>query len=103
VTCFLCASFEPFPRRWKQGGLHLSEDGVRWAPGLRLRGGGSPLPSPVVVGTVRGVVGRERMHVKAGFFQVIEATTDRGDLRMAVPKDSVALVVNHLRSGSPDA
>jgi hypothetical protein len=38
------------------------------------------------------------MYVKPGFFQVIEATTDRGDLLLAVPKDSVALVVNRLRA-----
>ena len=99
ITCFLRASFEPLPGRWKQGGLQLDQDGARWAPGSRLRGGGSPLPSPVLVHTVREVRGGERLHIKPGFYQVIEADTERGELRLAVPKDSVALVVEGLQSG----
>ena len=99
VTCFLRASFDPLPRTWKQGGLLLDQDGARWAPGRWLRGGGSPLPSQVHVESVRDVTGDERLHVKPGFFQVIEAATERGDLRLAVPRDSVALVVERLTSG----
>lgn len=99
VTCFVRASFDPLPRRWKQGGLQLDQGGARWAPGFRLRGGGSPLPSPVRVEFVREVTGSEGWRIKPGFFQVIEAATERGDLRLAVPRDSVALVVERLTSG----
>lgn len=99
ITCFVRASFDPLPRRWKQGGLQLDQDGARWAPGFRLRGGGSPLPSRVRVQTVREVMRGETLRIKPGLFQVIEADTDRGDLRLAVPKDSVALVVEWFRSG----
>ena len=52
VTCFVCASFDPLPGKWKHGGLHLDQDGARWAPGFLLRGGGSPLPSPMRVQSV---------------------------------------------------
>jgi len=99
VTCFLRASFDPLPRRWKQGGLKLDQDGARWAPGFWPRGEGSPLPSQVQVQSVREVTGREGLHIKPGFFQVIEAATAPGDLRLAVPRDSVALVVERLTSG----
>lgn len=99
MTCILRASFEPFPQKWKQGGLQLDGTGIRWARGLRLSGGGTLLPTPVTVRTVREVEGAERIHVKARFFQVIEASTALGDLLLGVPKDSVALVVDRLRSG----
>jgi hypothetical protein len=97
ITCFVMASFDPLPRRWKQGGLHLDETGARWSAGFWPRGGGEPLPSEVDVKLVREVTGvREGLHVKKGYFQVIEARTDRGDLYLAVPRDSVALVVERL-------
>jgi hypothetical protein len=99
VTCFLRASFDPLPRKWKQGGLQLDQDGARWAPGFWMRGGGSPLPSQVHVQAVREVTGDEGLHIKPGFFQVVEAVTERGGLRLAVPRDSVALVVERLTSG----
>lgn len=99
ITCFLRASFDPLPGKWKHGGLHLDQDGARWVPGLRLRGGGSPLPSQVRVQTVREVKRGEALRIKPGFFQVIEADTERGSLRLAVPRDSVALVVERLVSG----
>jgi hypothetical protein len=57
------------------------------------------LPSQVHVQSVREVMGREGLHIKPGFFQVIEAVTERGDLRLAVPRDSVAVVVERLTSG----
>jgi hypothetical protein len=97
VSSFLQASFDPLPRWWKQGGLQLDQDGARWAPGLKLRGGGSLLPSPVHVESVREAAGRERLRLKPSF-QVIEAATERGDLRLAVPRHSVALVVERLTS-----
>lgn len=99
VTCFLRASFDPLPRRWKQGGLHLNQNGARWAPGLRPRGGGGlPLPSQVSVRTVREIAGDESWHIKVGIFQVIEADTEAGELRLAIPRDSVALVLERLTS-----
>ena len=57
------------------------------------------MPSQVHVRSVREVTGDEGLHIKPGFFQVIEAVTERGDLRLAVPRDSVALVVERLTSG----
>ena len=36
------------------------------------------------------------MHVKARFFEIIEASTARGPLLLGVPRDSVALVVECL-------
>jgi hypothetical protein len=41
---------------------------------------------------------RDGWNIKPGVFQVIEAVTERGDLRLAVPRDSVALVVERLTS-----
>ncbi len=104
VSCFLCAAVEGLPQRWKMGGLQLDASGIRWAPGMRLRGGGSLLPSSLQVQTVREVRGwgRERMYVKHRIFQIIEATSDRGRLQLAVPRDSVALVVNRLRADTKD-
>jgi hypothetical protein len=99
VTCFVRSSFDPLPRKWKQGGLQLDGAGMHWAPGMRMRGGGSLLPSPLQVKGVREVEGGERMRVKAGFFQVIEVNTASGELLLAVPRDSVALVVDRLRRG----
>lgn len=96
VTCLLRASFDPLPRRWNQGALQLDHDGARWAPGLRIRGGGCHLPLPVRVRAVREVTGGERLHIKPNFFQVIEAETERGELHLAVPRDSVSLVVERL-------
>jgi hypothetical protein len=54
------------------------------------------LPPKVRVQVVREVAGREALRIKPGFFQVIEADTERGNIRLAVPRDSVALVVERL-------
>jgi hypothetical protein len=51
---------------------------------------------PVRVRAVREVTGGERLHIKPNFFQVIEAETERGELHLAVPRDSVSLVVERL-------
>src|SRR5476649_479284 len=96
VACFLCATFAPLPQRWKQGRLQLDVDGVRWAPGLRSREGGSLLPSPLRTESVRNVRGWERIHLKADAFQVVEVKTDKGEIRLALPRDRVALVVDHI-------
>ena len=87
------ATFDPFPRSWKRGHLILNKDGVRWAPGVRLRTAGTPLPSPIRVGKAREVQGPEKMHVKGRFFQVVEGTTVDGELLFGVPRDSVDLVI----------
>jgi hypothetical protein len=57
------------------------------------------LPSQVYAQSVREVTRSEGLRIKPGFFQVIEAATEQGDLRLAVPRDSVALVVERLTSG----
>jgi hypothetical protein len=96
IGCFLCATFAPLPRRWKQGRLQLDADGVRWGPGLRRRDGGSLLPSPLRVQTVRDVRGWERVHIKADAFQIIEVGSDKGEIRLAVPRERVPVVVDHI-------
>ncbi len=101
VGCFLCGTFAPLPRRWKQGRLQLDADGVRWGPGLRRREGGSLLPSPLTVHAVRDVRGWERVHIKAGAFQILEVTTDQGEIRMAVPRERVPVVVDHIQATRP--
>ena len=98
VGCFLCATFAPLPRRWKQGRLQLDVDGIRWGPGLRRRDGGSLLPAPLTVGAVRDVHGWERVHIKAGAFQIIEVGAVQGEIRLAVPTERVPIVVDHIRT-----
>ena len=97
VGCFLSATFEPLPKRWKQGRLQLDADGIRWGPGLRGRAGGLLLPSPLRIQAVRDVRGWERVHIKAAF-QIIEVGTDHGELRLAVPHERVPVVVDHIRA-----
>jgi hypothetical protein len=57
------------------------------------------LPVPMSVQSVRDVARGDGLHAKPDFFQVIEAATERGDLHLAVPRDSVALVLERLTSG----
>jgi hypothetical protein len=101
IGCFLCATFAPLPRRWKQGRLQLYADGVRWGPGLRRRDGGVLLPAPLTVRAVRDVRGWERVHLKAGAFQVIEVGAEPGEIRLAVPRERVPLVVDHMQATGP--
>jgi len=103
VACFLCATFAPLPRRWKQGRLQLDADGVRWGPGLRRRDGGVLLPSPLEVQVVRDVRGWERVHVKAGAFQVVEVGSEQGEIRLAVPRERVPVVVDHIRASGQNS
>ena len=100
MSCALSASFHPFPPELQLGGLHLDASGARWAPGTRLHGGGEFLPVPIRVQGIREVVGDEKRRVKARFFQVIETATSMGPIRLAVPRDSVALVVERLSVGA---
>jgi hypothetical protein len=57
------------------------------------------LPLPISVQSVREVARGDRLRAKPGFFQIIEAATERGDLHLAVPRDSVALVLERLTLG----
>jgi hypothetical protein len=98
VGCFLCGTFAPLPRRWKQGRLQLDVDGVRWGPGLRRRDGGLLLPAPLTIQAVRDVRGWERVHIKADSFQIIEVGTVQGEIRLAVPRERVPVVVDHIRA-----
>jgi len=98
VACFLCATFAPLPPRWKQGRLQLDVDGVRWGPGLRRRETGLLLPNPLRVQVVRDVRGWERLHIKANAFQIVEVGTDQGQIRLAVSRESVSAVVDHIRA-----
>jgi hypothetical protein len=98
VACFLCATFAPLPPRWKQGRLQLDADGIRWGPGLRRRETGLLLPNPLRVQVVRDVRGWERLHIKANAFQIVEVATDQGQIRLAVSRESVSAVVDHMRA-----
>jgi hypothetical protein len=97
VGCFLCGTFAPLPQRWKQGRLQLDADGVRWGPGSRGRDVGSLLPSPLRIRTVREVRGWERIHIRSDAFQIVEVETDRGEIRVALPRERVPVVVDHIR------
>jgi len=98
VGCFLCGTFAPLPRRWKQGRVQLDVDGVRWAPGMRRRDCATLLASPLRVEAVRDVRGWERVHIRADAFQIIEVGADQGEIRLAVPRQRVAIVVEHIRA-----
>jgi hypothetical protein len=103
VACFLCATFAPLPPRWKQGRLQLDIDGVRFGPGFRGREGGSLLPRPLTIDAVREVRGWERIQIKGGAYQVIEVGTDQGGIRMAVPRERVGEVVDHIHATGPQS
>jgi hypothetical protein len=110
VSCFVRASLESFPQKWKQGGLILDEGGARWVPGIRVRtlearshsDGGLPLPTSFrsleMIEPKRwskfGTMLVEGRRVRP--FQIIRATSAMGDVFFAVPRDSVVLVVEHL-------
>jgi hypothetical protein len=99
VTCFLRASYDPLPRKWKAGHLILNADAVRWSPGItRVRKEGTTLSPQLRVLSVREVEGAERMRLKPAFFRVSEAATEHGEVTLGIPKDSVALVVDRLRA-----
>jgi hypothetical protein len=97
VACFLRASLDAFPKTWKQGWLHLTQPTVCWARGMRQRTDGTALPEPLQVVAVRDVGGPGEWRLKRGFFKVIELETSAGPALLAVPTDSVALVVGRLR------
>jgi hypothetical protein len=98
VACFLRATFSPLPPRWKQGRLQLDADGVRWGPGLKGREGGSLLPAPLLVQAVREAHGWEKLHIKAGAFQIVEVDTAEGAVHLALPRERIELVVDHIGS-----
>ena len=100
VACFLCSTFAPLPPRWKQGRLQLDSDGVRWGPGSRGREGGVLLPSPLTVDAVREVRGWERLHIRREF-QIIQVATGKGEVRLAVWRERVPVVVDHIRALEP--
>jgi hypothetical protein len=100
IGCFLCGSFAPLPQRWKQGRLQLDADGVRWGRGVAKRIEGSLLPAPLRIQAVRDIRGWERVHIKASF-QVIEVETDQGRIRLAVARERVPVVVDHIRATEP--
>ena len=97
VACFLCATFAPLPPRWKQGRLQLDADGIRWGPGLRGRQGGVLLSAPLSVKAVRDVRGWERLHIR-NEFQIVEVDTEQGEVRVAVSRERVSVVVDHIRA-----
>src|SRR5262249_12960788 len=84
----------PTSAKVEAGSPDLRRGGVRWSPGIRLASKPKAIRfSSVQVLRVRDVEGAEKAHLKAHFFRVIEAATESGDLALAVPKDSVALVI----------
>jgi len=99
VSCFIRGAFDPLPRAWKQGHLILNRDGARWSPGRSVGSEGTPLVPPLRVRGVREVEGAEKARLKRRFFQVVEVTTALGEVALAVPRGSVALVTEHLGAG----
>ena len=96
VTCFIRGTVDPFPKRFKQGGLHLTGTEIRWAPGVRLRGGGLLLTPPFAIHNVRAPTGSEELRIKRGVFKIVEISSGAGELMLGLPSDSVALVVQRL-------
>jgi len=96
VTCFIRGTVDPFPKRFKQGGLHLTGTEIRWAPGVRLRGGGLLLTPPFAIHNVRAPTGSEELRIKRGVFEIVEISSGAGELMLGLPSDSVALVVQRL-------
>jgi hypothetical protein len=105
VSCFLRASFAPFPRKWKQGGLFLNQSGARWGPGIRVKtiarlgnsDVGWPLPLPLqTLEIIESKPWEAFGACRNSKFQVIAARTTEGDLFLAVPRDSLALVLERL-------
>ena len=90
-SCLACHSSQS-----KQGGLDLTGTEIRWAPGLRLRGGGLLLTPPFAIHDVRAPTGSEGLRVKRGVFKIVEISSGPGELMLGLPSDSVALVVQRL-------
>jgi hypothetical protein len=100
VSCFLRGTGDPFPRRLQQGGLHLTGAEIRWAPGLRLKGGGLLLTPPLAIVAVRPPRGWERLRIGRGVFKVVELNTSGGELTLGLPSASAALVVQRLEAAN---
>jgi hypothetical protein len=103
VACLLRATFAPLPPRWKQGRLQLDADGVRWGPGLRGREGAVLLPSPLRVQVVREAHGWEKLHIKASTYQIVEVESAEGAVHLALPRERVEVVVDHIRANEQPA
>jgi len=84
----------------KQGGLHLTGAEIRWAPGLRLNGGGLLLTPPLSILAVRRPKGWERLRIGRGVFKVVEIDSSVGELTLGLPNASTALVVQRLEAAS---
>jgi hypothetical protein len=101
VTCHLRSTIPGMPDRFRYGELQLSQTGgITWKPWMRSRGELTPIPTGVTVHRVRPVGGQGEWNIKKGLFEVIEAANWDGKVELAVPTNSVRLVVKRLTATS---
>ena len=107
VSCFLRGTFDPFPRRLKQGSLVLSGRGVSWIPFWSFKR--QALEIEVTVdGVATRPADRREPNVKKGgkafgvvtvpAFVVVTCTTPKGALDFVVPPADEPLVADYFRS-----
>lgn len=96
MSCFLRSSYDPLPRKFKQGVLSLKSDGATWTEGTSGRGTTVVLPLPLRVRAVLPVGGPGTWTIKKGLFEIVEVDADEGLLELAVPNASRRLVVSRL-------
>lgn len=101
VSCFLRGTFDPFPRKLKQGELELSSEAASWTPFWSISRHPLALELAAEHVTTRPADSREP-HVKKGekvfgvmptpAFVVVNCTTSMGVLELVVPSADGPLV-----------
>jgi hypothetical protein len=111
VSCFLRASFEPFPRTLKQGRLALADEKASWTPYWSVRRAPLVVPTPVDSVSVRPADHREPNVKKGGTafgvvsipaFVVVTCQTRSGSLEFVVPHSDESLVAGFFSSATKD-
>jgi hypothetical protein len=98
VSCFLRATFDPFPGKFRQGVLRIDEVTVTWSPGVWGKGDALTLETPLDVRPVRPPGGPGEGSIKRNLFAIVEAASSAGTIELAVPTDSVQLVRRRLQT-----
>lgn len=107
VTCFLRGSSEPFPLTMQQGVLEVAAGKLLWRPYWSIRRPAIAIPTPVGNVNVRKPSwSHGEANIKRGKkiigplrvpdFQVADASTDKGDISLAIPAVDVPLVLDAL-------
>jgi hypothetical protein len=106
VSCFLRGSYDPYPRRSRQGIAVVGYSSVAWRPSWGLRRPVRELSEPIRKVRVRMADASDTNLKKGGTafgvlqvpaFQVVVCTTDRGTLEFGVPTADVTLMESCLR------